>query len=597
MKRLLLSSTLLLLSFAGRAQGQNLITNVEGRKTTSLNGRWEILVDPYDIGSGNNGFFKDAKPKTKSDLIEYAFDPALSLNVPGDWNTQSDRLFFYEGTIWYKKTFDYRLSKPARLFLYFAGANYRTDVFLNGKMLGMHEGGFTPFNFEITDLVHETGNDLIVKVNDRRSRDGVPEMVTDWWNYGGITRRVELVEVPETFVRDYSLQLGKGSQNQISGWVRLNGPHPSQKVTVQIPEAKIDKVFSATSEGYCEINFNVDLTLWSPEAPKLYKVIIASETDKVEDEIGFRTVEVRGTDILLNGKPIFLRGVCIHEEAPFRSGRAFNRNDAGTLLGWAKELGCNFVRLAHYPHNEDMVREADHLGILVWAEVPVYWNIEWENPATLANAEHQLSEEIERDKNRAAIICWSVANETPVGPARLSFLRKLIERARSLDQTRLITAALLHRYDGPTTQIIDDPLGEYLDVIGCNEYIGWYDGLPEKADQMEWKNRYQKPVIMSEFGGAAAFGHHGDELTRWTEEYQASLYRHQLAMLKKIPFLRGTSPWILMDFRSPRRLLPGIQDYFNRKGLVSDRGEKKQAFFILREFYQSLEQQSPVRHR
>jgi beta-glucuronidase len=312
----------------------------------------------------------------------------------------------------------------------------------------------------------------------------------------------------------------------------------------------------------------------------------------VRDQIGFRSIETKGTDILLNGRPIFLRGICIHEEAPLRGGRAYSREDARTLLGWAKELGVNFVRLAHYPHNEFMIREADRMGILVWSEIPVYWTILWENPATLENARNQLSEMIARDKNRASVIIWSVANETPLSDPRLTFLKDLVAHARSLDSTRLLSAAMERHYTDPTTQMIDDPLGEYLDVLGCNEYVGWYDGLPAKADRLNWKSKYDKPLIMSEFGGDALAGHHGDATTRWTEEYQENLYRHQLAMLKRIPFLRGTAPWILMDFRSPRRPLPGIQDYWNRKGLVSNRGEKKKAFYVMQQWYRELEQYS-----
>jgi len=297
---------------------------------------------------------------------------------------------------------------------------------------------------------------------------------------------------------------------------------------------------------------------------------------------------VRGTDILLNGRPIFLRGVCAHEEAPLRTGRAYSSEDARTLLGWVKEMGGNFIRLAHYPHSEQMTREADRLGVLVWSEVPVYWTILWENATTLENARQQLSDNIARDKNRAAVVLWSVANETPISEPRNAFLKRLVDRVRELDPTRMVTAALERHYVDETTQMIDDPFGIHLDVIGCNEYLGWYDGLPEKCDRMQWRSAYDKPVVMSEFGGSAQYGRHGDALTRWSEEYQESLYEHQVAMLKRIPFLRGTAPWILMDFRSPRRQLPGVQDFFNRKGLVSERGEKKRAFFVMQRFYREL---------
>jgi beta-glucuronidase len=172
-------------------------------------------------------------------------------------------------------------------------------------------------------------------------------------------------------------------------------------------------------------------------------------------------------------------------------------------------------------------------------------------------------------------------------------MRSLVALVRGLDATRLVTAALERHYENETTQTIDDPLGEDLDVVGLNEYVGWYDGLPEKCDAMQWKTRYAKPHVVSEFGGSARAGIHGGALQRWTEEFQESLYQHQVAMLKRMPFLRGTAPWILMDFRSPHRLLPGMQDGWNRKGLVSDRGDRKKAFFVMRDWYQQMEAAAP----
>ena len=303
------------------------------------------------------------------------------------------------------------------------------------------------------------------------------------------------------------------------------------------------------------------------------------------DEIGLRTIEVRGTQILLNGKPVFLRGICIHAEAPYRTGRAYSEQDAKTLLGWAKELGANYVRLAHYPHDESMLREADHMGLMVWAENPVYWALQFDNKNVYQKAEQQLDEEIGTSRNHASIVLWSMANETPSQPARTRFISALAHHARELDPTRLITAALLVRAEGDR-KIVDDPLGNELDVIGINEYIGWYEKTPQSADHTAWQIDFQKPLLVSEFGADAKAGLHGAETDRWTEEYQASVYRHQLLMLNKIPQLRGISPWILMDFRAPRRMLPEIQDGFNRKGLISDQGEKKAAFYVLQKAYQ-----------
>jgi beta-glucuronidase len=580
---------------AAAQQSTPLITNIQGRNTISLNGSWQVIIDPYETGyydyrfqPRGDGYFKNAKPKSPSDLVEYDFDSSQQLQVPGDWNSQDQRLLFYEGTLWYKKSFDYQKKDGERLFVYFGAANYVTDVYLNGEKLGRHEGGFTPFNFEITALVKDKDNFLVAKVDNTRRRDAVPTLNTDWWNYGGLTREVSLVKLPASFIEDYFLQLKKGSLDEIQGFVKINGTSAAESVTIEIPEVGLKQRVSTDSQGYAQVHFPTRLQLWSPENPKLYDVVISTQGNSIRDRIGFRSIEARGTDLLLNGKPIFLRGISIHEESPLRGGRAFSPDDARMLLGWAKELGCNFVRLAHYPHNENMVRLADQMGIMVWAEIPVYWTILWDNLETLANARNQLGELITRDRNRASVILWSVANETPVGDARNAFLKTLIDSARVLDPTRLITAANERHYADPSTQVVDDPLGQYLDVLGCNEYVGWYDGLPEKADGLTWKVTLNKPLVVSEFGADALYGKHGDKGQRWSEEYQKDVYEHQIAMLKKIPALRGMSPWILTDFRSPRRPLPGIQDFFNRKGLISSRGERKQAFFVLQRFYGEL---------
>jgi len=225
------------------------------------------------------------------------------------------------------------------------------------------------------------------------------------------------------------------------------------------------------------------------------------------------------------------------------------------------------------------------MGLLVWEEVPVYWDIDWQNPATIENAKAQLRDVIARDQNRAAVALWSMSNETPISLERTAFLKTLADYARQLDTTRLITSALNRVEHAGDVRTLNDPLSESLDVLGVNEYIGWYEGKPEDADRMQWKFAQEKPVIISEFGASAQYGLHADSAARFGEEYQANLFQHQLAMVQRIPELAGISPWVLMDFRSPRRFLPGIQDYYNRKGLISDRGQRKQAFFVLQKYY------------
>ncbi len=583
---------------------QDLIINIYNRSTTSLSGQWNYIVDPYENGfynyryqpfedqqsPGKGAYFTNAKPSDKTELVEYDFDKSDTITVPGDWNTQKEKLFYYEGTVWYKKSFDYQKSKATnRVFVYFEAANYQADVYLNGKKLGKHVGGFTPFNVEATHLLKEKDNFLVVKVDNKRKKEAVPTLNTDWWNYGGLTRDVKLVETSDNFIQDYSIQLDPNDKNKISGYVALNGRGSAgTKIRITIPDLKLNEEIVTDSSGKAMINLqHKKIQYWSTENPYLYTVTIKTEKDEVTDQIGFRTIKTKGQDILLNDKPIFLRGISIHEESPARHGRANTAEDAQQLLTWAKELGCNYVRLAHYPHNEHMARLADKMGILVWEEIPVYWTISWDNTETYRNAEDQLTSMICRDKNRASVIIWSMANETPTSDLRNIFLGKLAAKTRSIDPTRLISAALEQSSlpGNPNVKIINDPFAHVADILSFNQYIGWYDGLPSKCKDIRWQIDQNKPVIVSEFGADAKFGFHADTLTRFSEEYQEYLYKETLAMLSTIPQLRGISPWILVDFRSPRRALPGIQDGWNRKGLISDDGKKKKAFYVLQKFY------------
>ncbi len=600
MKNLLRILALTFLALPGLHAADTPLIHASARTALTLNGRWHVIVDPYDNGYVNyrlerfdasakpkGGYFLDRKPATPAELIEYDFDTSASLNVPGDWNSQDDKLLYYESTVWYRRLFDFTPRTPdARQFIHFGAANYEADVYLNGAKLGRHVGGFTPFQFEVTGKLKSAGNSLVVRVNNQRRPDAVPTVNTDWWNYGGLTRDVSLLETPATCIRDYALRLQSGADRRVSGYVQLDGP--GRTVAVEIPELKVSVQAQADASGRADFEFAVPAaTLWSPENPRRYEVVLTAGADRLAEKIGFRTIETRGADILLNGRSIFLRGISLHEENPLRGGRATSEAEARQLLGWARELGCNYVRLAHYPHNEHMARVADEMGMLLWAEVPVYWTIHWDNPDTYANAENQLTELITRDRNRASIIIWSMANETPISPARTTFLKKLITHTRALDSTRLISAAMERHSppDDPLTSIVEDPLAEFTDLVSFNQYVGWYVGVPDDCADMKWVINYNKPVIVSEFGADALQGLHGDKNARFTEEFQADLYRQTLAMLEKIPQLRGMTPWILCDFRSPRRHLPNIQDGWNRKGLIGENGTRKQAFSVLQEYY------------
>ena len=595
MKQLIAILLVLATSVAAQADETRkvpLLGNVINRQTTSLNGEWNYIVDVQECGyygyrreKIRNGFFRNDKPRQPEDLIEYDFDKADKMQIPSDWNTWDQRLFFYEGTVWFKRSFNYQPKAGRRTLLYFGAVNYETIVFVNGREVGQHVGGFTPFNFDVTDLLREGENFVIVKVDNKRSRENVPTLIFDWWNYGGITRDVMLVDVPQNYIENYSLQLQSFEGRLISFNLKLNQPEAGQQVMLAIPELKIKKTVTTDDKGCASINMKAKPQLWSPEHPKRYRVEMTLNGETLIDSIGFRKIETKGKQLLLNGTPIFLKGISIHEEKPMGGGRANSAADAHILLSWAKELGCNFVRLAHYPHNEFMVREAERMGLMVWSEIPVYWTIDWTNPSTFDNASQQLNDMIRRDQNRANVIIWSIANETPHSAERDNFLSRLSKMAHDLDNTRLVSMAMEVLSAANYHNRLQDNMNQYVDVISFNQYIGWYRDVKD-APKMTWEIPYDKPVIVSEFGGGAKYGLHGAPNQRWTEEFQENLYKENTAMLDKIDGLAGPTPWILKDFRSPRRLLTDVQDYYNRKGLYSDKGEKKKAFYVLKQWYE-----------
>lgn len=568
-----------------------LITNIGARTSYSLDGAWKYIADPQRIGyynyrnkplaPGSNYFADRSSTADPTALVEYDFDLADSLAVPGDWNTQKEKLYFYEGMLWYRKKFNFEPAEGKRYFLYFGAVNYEAVVGLNGKEIGHHTGGFTPFDIEVTGKLRSGSNSLVVMVQNDRRKEAVPTDITDWWNYGGITRSVKLVEVPENFILDYSVQIRRGDGgNEIYGWVKTDGN--AEGATVSIPE--LGKSVKADAAG--GFSFAAEPELWCPENPKLYDVIIETASDKVADRIGFRFVETKGKKLLLNGKEIFCKGVSIHEEQIGMGGRVTSREQCRALLDEAAAMGCNFVRLAHYPHNEDMVRLAEEMGIMVWSEIPVYWTIDWNNQGTFDNAATQLTENITRDRNRANIIIWSVANETPISEERNSFLFKLIDRAHELDGTRLVSAAMEVKDLGGGHVTVDDPLIAKTDLISFNEYMGWYWGSSRICDTTYFTFEAEKPVFISEFGAGAVAGRHGDVSARWTEEYMEDLYVRNTGMLEnRVDGLVGTTPWILKDFRSTRRHLTGTQDDYNRKGLISNMGVRKSAFYVMKDWY------------
>jgi beta-glucuronidase len=574
---------------------KTLLVDVDHRAATSLDGDWHYLVDStgrnlYSATGEvrDNGYARNERPVLvgeRNGSQEYDFSTAPTLKVPGDWNTQDPTLFRYEGVLWYQRDFTYQPKPDMRTFLHIGAANYRSYVWINQKRICEHEGGFTPFDCEVTGVLHSGNNFVVIAVDSTRLADGIPGLITDWYNYGGLTRDVSLVDVPMAFVDDFDVHLKPGTMDSLAGYIHVEDATEGTPVTIRVPEA--DLVATVKTDASGRANFNLSakkLDLWSPESPKLYKVQIEAGQDRLTDDIGFRDIRVDGTRILLNGKPVFLRGVNAHAEAPYRTGRVSNDKDVEAIFGFLKEMNANFVRLCHYPQDERMTRMADRKGVMVWSEIPIWQHISYDKPSVYAKADAMLHEMVRRDRDKASVILWSVANETPDNSTRTEFLKNLVVETHKLDSTRLVTAAILQPDNPGKTKKLTDPLAQALDVVGVNEYVGWYSYVPEEVDDIGFELP-QKPIIISEFGAEAKAGNHGPKVQRWSEEFQLDFYRHNFAMLSKIPQIRGYAPWVLMDFRSPTRNIPVLQDGFNRKGLISEDGKRKQAFFLLQQIY------------
>lgn len=545
------------------------------RNQTSLDGQWGYAVDEYNqVRTMHSGFVLE-EPKHKHVDTIWPLD-LKPIHVPGSWNMQIPELFHYHGNLIYQREFNYgAVRKGRRVRLCFEGSYYRTDVYLNGKHVGSHLGGFTPFSFDITGHLKRR-NTIQVMVDSSLREEWVPTTLTDWFNYGGIFRSVYLEELDVQSVRDHFIRY---EDEKIVCDVYVDSDKdasPDQDVVkINIPELGLSKE-ATVRNGRARSSMKADPELWSPANPKLYDVSIKYGRDEVKDEIGFRSFEARNGKFFLNGEQVKLKGVSLHEEAEPR-GRALNSDDRKLIFDTAEELSLNFIRLAHYPHSREMAKEADRRGIMLWEEIPVYWFIQFDNRDTYNDAANQLTELITRDRNRASVVMWSVANETPeYRKGRTDFISKLAKLTNRLDGTRPVTAAIFQKVT-ETRTTVEDPLAEYLDVIGINQYGGWYGGSWHDVNKLENPKYPDKPIIISEFGGGAKKDFHGTK--KFTEEYQRDLYRNQLKAIGANTNIHGATPWILFDFRSPNRINI-YQNGFNRKGLVdADRKRKKLAFF------------------
>ncbi len=556
---------------------------VEGREAESLDGAWNFCVDLLDTGLRQKWF--ELLPMAPEERAEpWDYDPYMGeqIPVPSNWQMQKEKWYFFEGSAWYTRSLDFDpdLAKD-RQFLRVGAAQYDCKIFLNGKFLGNHYGGSTPFIVELTDELKAGKNWLMACVNNTRTLDRVPMRNTDWFNYGGIYREVSLYQTSQTIIRDLFVSLVPDSNySSIRIQAQIDGPD-KHVLNFKIAELGLNADLTPNEAGHIDTIVTTSPELWSPDNPKLYQVIASYGDDQVKDRMGFRQIERQGDQLLLNGEPVFLRGISVHEDDRVH-GKVTSEEDIRRRFTHAKELNCNFLRLAHYPHHEMAAKIADELGFLLWEEVPVYWAIDFDNPATYQDAENQLIELIKRDRNRASVIIWSVGNENPDTDARLSFMKGLAESAKRHDPTRLTSAACLVNH---VKKKIEDRLADHIDVIGINEYYGWYEEDFDDLVAIGENSNPGKPVVISETGADGDISATGPKTGLFSEAYMTEVYEKQIETLRKLDYVKGISPWILYDFRVERRQNV-FQQGTNKKGLIAgDKETKKQAFEKLAVFY------------
>ncbi len=572
-------------AFAPGRVGAGQVVAMGGRRRIPLAGEWRITPDLFDEGLRQRWYARAPDdPAGWTAPRDYDEAGAELAPVPSCWNMLKPEWKHFEGSMWYARAFAWPPAMHGeRLVLRVGAANYEARVFLNGRFVAAHRGGSTPFFADLTPMLRAGGNHLIIQVENRRRADRVPMHHIDWFNYGGLYREVDLVPLPAVFIRSATAALvPDGSLSRIRFALMLSA-NINGVAEVEIPALGL-RAAVPMEGGRGEVTVAARPEPWSPASPRLYDVVFRCGADLVQERIGFRDIRAEGEKLLLNGEPLYLRGICVHEDDA-GGGKCTGEADLQRRFADARELGANFLRLAHYPHHERVAEIADAQGVLLWSEIPVYWAIDFANPETYADAENQLLELIGRDANRASVVAWGIGNENADTDARYRFMAALAEAARRADATRLVAAAcLINREEFA----IADRLAAHLDLIGVNEYFGWYEPDFAGLERLLANSRPGKPVVISETGADALAGHRGGVAELFTEDCQAEVYRRQLEIIGRSDIVQGFCPWLLYDYRTERRQTR-FQRGWNRKGLIAeDKATRKLAFEVLAGHYRGL---------
>lgn len=607
---------------------------IYNRKHINLDGIWKFNPDPYMrcrqqrwwLREGDNtGFFPC-----------FNLEGMWDTKVPSSWKSEFAELKWYDGHANYVKEFEVpEVPEDMEAFLFFDGVTYQSDVYLNGEHVGSHDWGYSPFQLRVTDQLKQK-NRLFVLVDNFMQADRVPGIRCDWNNDGGITGSVDLVFMPKVHIENFrtSTRLVDG-QAEVSVDVMARSFDSAATGTLpvkfSIPEAQAEVSLEVPINGKATATVTLPvgaegLTLWCPENPKLYVTQLTSPHETLEDEIGYREIKTRGEEIILNGEPIRLYGVAVHSEFP-ETGRVPTDEGIELMLQKARELGCNFLRCAHYPYADKFAKAMDRAGMLWWEEVPVYWLTQVHEEPQLGRALGMLREMIYRDWNRASLIFWSVSNEcagdgSDAGSHRdltggnYPYWVKACQLVREMDPSRLISSADSgHRRTEKNNWTPDagdafdtaikgeewspghpDAFYDLLDVLGANLYVQTPGDNPVATDKfVGMLKRFNKPLMITEFGSMSATddaleGRSPTDLGHPARHEK--ILREAYAAMAKYPEIVGYVPWALMDVRVPMHWR-----WYNRGsgtfayGLLDNNYEKKAVFPVVQECIRDIREQ------
>ncbi len=579
------------------------------RTIIDLNGTWDFVADLDPKYHATHGGFQKPEANRRH---------WLKVPVPGVWQKYAERYDIFEGVCWFAREFEVpELAEGARARLRFGGVNYLARAYVNGELVGEHEGGYTEFVLDVTGKLRPGSSHIAVMVDNRATTIKWPPCL-GYFNYGGIHRSVTLEIADGPWLDDVRIEAvpdDQGGLLTVTSTVR--DAEPGLRVCVKGDSFAWEELVAEDGSVLCRVP-QMGADLWSPDSPALYplRVELLGPNDDVLDvwagHCGFRTISVRDGRVHLNGQPLRLRGICYVYDSPV-TGLVMTPEQVETDLRLMREAGCNAVR-CHYPMDRVFYEACDRLGLLVWIEPPVYCyhpgdgdtctgfaNPEWRDLAL-----QMAREMVSVARNHPSVAVYGTGNECNTqNPEAEGFFRTLAETVRSEDPTRLLSYAALYGNVGP--------LGEIVDVLGINSYWGWYDKIwggkglsPEQIGTGDRDEPRLEPIdlqrmremldtvlernsnlvlLLTEFGADAVPGAYSASRDLWSEDYHADLLRAVLALAAEYPQIAGTFPFCFSDYRDPSKVPNGYWNELNLKGIVDYHRNPKLAWHALRSAY------------